>query len=424
MAAGLPVVVPRVGALAEVAGEAAVAHTSLSDSDSSRVELVEALQQVHDDDQNRPCREVRASRFVSSFRPEAGLAELIDAYTVAASSARTGAAASTALRDEVASMPVNAVRPALLIAALLIVWGPPALRVSGRGLDTALANPFAFDAAALLQVGAWVFADALAFVLVLSHVARRTGFLSFLLADPPALVRPVRAPRLASVSYSSSPLYTAYFALQIIVGILVLALLEWHWPARRGSRALQVLFVVYGLQAAAVALFYFVRPEWVTPFASGGGSEPSASPVACSPTTAARVCCAACSSSRSRPETRPPPPGGRAVSGLLVVDRPVADAAMAAGAVFLLIMLHANPRARAQATVIGVGAAIAIVGLQPWCPRSCPRRPGAAKDSRPCPAAPRLLRTFSIAGRNHRCWATGSPLGRGTCCSTSCNADT
>ena len=54
----------------------------------------------------------------------------------------------------------------------------------------------------------------------------------------------------------------------------MLALLEWHWPARRGSRALQVLFVVYGLQAAAIALFYFIRPEWVTPFASGGGSEP------------------------------------------------------------------------------------------------------------------------------------------------------
>ena len=54
----------------------------------------------YDDDQNRPCREFGRARFVSSFRPEAGLAELIDAYTVAASSARTGAAASTALRDE------------------------------------------------------------------------------------------------------------------------------------------------------------------------------------------------------------------------------------------------------------------------------------------------------------------------------------
>ena len=101
MAAGLPVVVPRVGHLAEVAGEAAVAHTSLSDSDSSRVELVEALQQVHDDDGiDRAGRFGRAHPVRQQLQTGAGLAELIDAYTVAASSARTGAAASTALRDE------------------------------------------------------------------------------------------------------------------------------------------------------------------------------------------------------------------------------------------------------------------------------------------------------------------------------------
>ena len=49
-------------------------------------------------------------------------------------------------------MPVNAVPPGSPDrGAVLIVWGPPALRVAGRGLDTALANPFTFDAAAFCR---------------------------------------------------------------------------------------------------------------------------------------------------------------------------------------------------------------------------------------------------------------------------------
>jgi hypothetical protein len=135
-------------------------------------------------------------------------------------------------------MSAQAARRSLLVAALLIVWGPPALRTASRGLDVAFADPFAFDAAALLQIGTTVFADLLVLLLLVSHIARRTQFLSVLLAD-----RPLRwygfygMVGLASMTWSISSIYTAYFAHKILVGILVLALLEWHWPARQGSRA-------------------------------------------------------------------------------------------------------------------------------------------------------------------------------------------
>jgi glycosyltransferase involved in cell wall biosynthesis len=50
MAAGFPVIVPRVGALAEVtAGGAAVAHTEFADVHSLTNDLVAALQVVRDD---------------------------------------------------------------------------------------------------------------------------------------------------------------------------------------------------------------------------------------------------------------------------------------------------------------------------------------------------------------------------------------
>src|SRR5829696_4263540 len=167
-------------------------------------------------------------------------------------------------------MSIRAVRGSLFITAVLIVWGPPAFRAAGRGLDAALADPFALDAAAVLQVGAWVFADVLVLLLVLSHMARGTGFLSDLLANRPARWYGIYGfLGMISMTYSSSPFYTAYFAHKILVGLLVIALLDWHWPAARGSRGIHVLFIVYGLQAATIGILYFLNREWVTPFAAG-----------------------------------------------------------------------------------------------------------------------------------------------------------
>src|SRR5215207_10031495 len=113
-------------------------------------------------------------------------------------------------------MSAQAARRLLFVAAFLIVWGPPALRTAGRELNAALADPFTLDAAAFLQIGAWVFADALVLLLLMSHLARRTQFLSDVLAD-----RPLRwyglygMLGLASVTYTGSMIYTAFFAHKI-----------------------------------------------------------------------------------------------------------------------------------------------------------------------------------------------------------------
>src|SRR6266540_4350715 len=257
-------------------------------------------------------------------------------------------------------MSAKAARRLLFVTALLIVWGPPALRSAGRGLDVALADPFAFDKAALLQVGAWVLADALLLLLLMSHIARRTPFLSDLLAD-----RPLRwyglygLLGLASVSYSSSPLYTAFFAHKILVGILVLALLEWHWPSRRGSRALQVLFLVYTLQAAAIGILYYVHRDWVTPFGGGAGTE--------APRVTGGVFADYGSSALlsgvffltvalfgRTPRYRLLAAVAYVATWWLIVLSQT-RATMAAGVALLLVMLHAHPRARVHGALITTG---------------------------------------------------------------------
>jgi O-antigen ligase len=264
----------------------------------------------------------------------------------------------------------SAARRLLLVAALLIVWGPPALRTAGRELDVAFANPFTFDAAAFLQVGAWVFADALVVVLLISHVARRTPFLSDVLAD-----RPMRwygiygLLGLSSAAYSISSIYTAYFAHKILVELLVLALLEWHWPSRRGSRALQVLFWVYSLQAAAIGILYFVRREWVTPFGSVDGPEA----VRVTGGMFADYGSSALVSGLffltvalfgSKPAYRWLAAGAYVGTwALLVLSQ--TRSTMAAGVAFLVIMLHAHPRARVQGALIAAGVGLGIAALLP-----------------------------------------------------------
>jgi O-Antigen ligase len=267
-------------------------------------------------------------------------------------------------------MPIRAVRGSLFLAALLLVWGPPAFRAAGRELDAALADPFALDPAALLQVGAWVFADVLVLLLLISHVARGTGFLSDLLANRPARWYGVYGLLgLASVTYSGSPFYTAYFAHKILVGLLVIALLDWHWPAARGSRGIQVLFIVYGLQAAAIGILYFVHREWVLPFAAGDGPE------------AARVTGGVFADyGRSalfaglffltvllfggRPVYRACAGVAYLVTWWLVVLSET-RATMATAAAFLIIMLYAHPRIRVHGALILTGAGIGITFLLP-----------------------------------------------------------
>jgi hypothetical protein len=267
-------------------------------------------------------------------------------------------------------MSEKAARGSLLVAALLIVWGPPALRSGGRDLAVALADPFALDAAALLQVGAWVFADALVLLLVVSHDARRTQFLSDILSD-----RPVRwyglygMLGLVSATYSVSPFYTVFFAHKIIVGLLLLALLEWHWPSHHGSRALQVLFWVFSLQAAAIAILYFVDREWVVPLESGDGSEPVRVTGGVfadygSSGLISGLFFLTVSLFGSKPVYRWLA-GGAYVGTWALIVLSQTRATMAAGVAFLVVMLHAHPRARVQGALIATGVGLGIAALLP-----------------------------------------------------------
>ena len=319
-------------------------------------------------------------------------------------------------------MSAQAARRLLIVAAFLIVWGPPALRSAGRELDAALADPLTLDAAAILQVGAWVFADALVLLLLLSHIARQTDFLSELLAD-----QPIRWYALygllgmVSVTYSSSAIYTAFFAHKILVGILVLALLEWHWPSREGSRALQMLFLVYSLQAAAIAILYFVHREWVTPFASGGGSEPvrltggvfadyGSSALIAGLFFLTVVLFGSKVGYRWLA-------GGAYVGTWVLVVMSQTRSTMAAGVIFLVIMVHAHPRGRRYGALIAMGAGLTIVGLFPAVLRkSSLREREGGKGSTRCLAGQSPSLISWSAGANNRYWVTASPLGRGTHC--------
>jgi O-antigen ligase len=207
-------------------------------------------------------------------------------------------------------------------------------------------------------------------VLLISHLARRTPFLSDVLAD-----RPIRwygiygMLALASVTYSVSSVYSAYFAHKILVLLLVLALLEWHWPSRHGSRALQVLFWVYSLQAAAIGILYFVRREWVVPFGAVDGPEP----VRVTGGMFADYGSSALISGLffltvalfgSRPAYRWL--AAAAYLGtwaLLVLSQ--TRSTMAAGIAFLVIMLHAHPRARVQGALIAAGLGLAMAAIFP-----------------------------------------------------------
>jgi hypothetical protein len=263
-------------------------------------------------------------------------------------------------------------RRVLLIAALLVVWGPPALRLASRDLDVAFSNPFALDAAAFLQVGAWVLADALVLLLLISHIARRTDFLSELLAD-----RPLRwyglygMLALVSVTWSISWIYTAYFAHKILVGIFVLALLEWHWARRQGSRALQVLFVVFSLQAAAVGILYFVRREWVTLTALSPEGGPVGERVTGgifgdygSSALLSGLFFLSVALFGRKPVYRLFAGAAYVATWALIVLSQTRST-MAAGAAFLLVMLHAHPRARVHGALIATGVAVVIAGLLP-----------------------------------------------------------
>jgi glycosyltransferase involved in cell wall biosynthesis len=89
MAAGLPVIVPRKGALAEVAGDAGIATTG--GTGSVVEQIIRALQRSCDDAVVDAAGQAGRARFLAEFTESTGLARLLEAYQLAIESNGAGA---------------------------------------------------------------------------------------------------------------------------------------------------------------------------------------------------------------------------------------------------------------------------------------------------------------------------------------------
>lgn len=148
----------------------------------------------------------------------------------------------------------------------LMIWGPPSLRTRARALDTALASPFAFDAAALFRVGTWAVAGACVAVILCSHVLK---------GRPSVLARFIRVPAwsaylllgvvgVLSTLWSVAPFYTLYFAAQVVVTCLLVAVVANHSGATAVSHLLRIVFVTHVLWMVATVAIYAVAPDLVS----------------------------------------------------------------------------------------------------------------------------------------------------------------
>jgi len=153
----------------------------------------------------------------------------------------------------------------LTILLALMIWGPPRLSVEDRLLDLSLVDPLAMDSAALFQFGTWGIGALVAAAAVV--MLSRRGSIRFpqVIFEPPtrwyALFGMLAV---FSAAYSPGPLLTLFFAGKIIVAIIVtsLVLRSANGP-RAECRALDIMFVVYLLQAIAIASMYFLAPDLV-----------------------------------------------------------------------------------------------------------------------------------------------------------------
>lgn len=149
----------------------------------------------------------------------------------------------------------------LLPLSTLIVWGPPRLRSSARGLEAALEAPLALDPGAVFQVGTWMVAAVVVCVLLARHAVLRTTLVPSLAAAGPMrwyLLFGLLA--VASAAYSPAPLYTLYFAMQMLVGTLALAMLLEPRGASGAAFVVRIFFWVTVANAAAILVLYLINP--------------------------------------------------------------------------------------------------------------------------------------------------------------------
>ena len=147
----------------------------------------------------------------------------------------------------------------------LMVWGPPRLRLNSRPLDIALKNPLDLDFAALFQAGVWIGGGILVTTLLVRQVIRRNSLLPLTLKGLSLkwyFIFGLIA--VSSTFYSSSPVYTLFFAGKIIIAILSVAFLFQEAQGRfPEKKAVNILYTVFILQGIAIAVFYFTVPDLV-----------------------------------------------------------------------------------------------------------------------------------------------------------------
>ena len=152
----------------------------------------------------------------------------------------------------------------LFLFTLLVVWKPPRLRLQHRDLDTAISDPFNLDAVALLNVVNYLGGSLVITVLIARRVLQKRPLLPTAVTQSPLwwyFLYGIMA--VISGIYSSSPVYTVYFAIQLLVTILIPAWLEEERRPGVKSHAVTALFYVFLLQGAAIVILYMVAPYLV-----------------------------------------------------------------------------------------------------------------------------------------------------------------
>jgi O-antigen ligase len=157
------------------------------------------------------------------------------------------------------------VRRLLIVLTMLMIWGPPRLRITQRPLEAALTSPLDLDAAGMFQAAVWVCGGAVVLLMLASFAIRYRRFAPAVLWTTSLkyyLAYGLFA--LASSTYSASPFYTLFAAGKIVVAILAVVLLT-----DRGSLlsprplALTLFFLVNILQWLANSMLYFFYPSLV-----------------------------------------------------------------------------------------------------------------------------------------------------------------
>lgn len=155
---------------------------------------------------------------------------------------------------------------ALVVFAFLLMTGPP--RIQGRDLNAALDSPFALDPAGMIQVVTWVGAGVV--VTYLLSRPRHRGLLRAMTRfGPSRWYLAFSGLAVVSALWSTSPIYTLFFAGKIVLGTLVVVLLATHGRRARFDRPIRILVAASVMKVVVMLALLPVRPSLVAGYTPG-----------------------------------------------------------------------------------------------------------------------------------------------------------